>query len=127
MTICVAVNALLCIIALVGIVAILITLWKTPSLHSPGNILLASLALSDLAVGLVVQPLFTSSVKKLNITLYSLFVTASVFLCSVSFFTTTAIGVDRLLTLQLHLRYKAIITPLHVTGIATFIWLFSAV
>ena len=30
MKVCVAVNALLCITALVGIVAILITVWKTP-------------------------------------------------------------------------------------------------
>ncbi|XP_078352748.1 histamine H2 receptor-like [Oculina patagonica] len=123
--VCVAVNVLLCFTALFGNAAILITLWKTPSLHSPANILLASLAVSDLAVGLVVQPLFITSILKGDDTFLVILTSLSVFLCSVSFYTTTAIGVDRLLALQLHLRYQAVVTPPRVTGIVTLIWVFS--
>ena len=54
----VVVSVLLCFTALFGNCSILITLWRTPSLHSVANILLASLALSDLAVGVIVQPLY---------------------------------------------------------------------
>ncbi|KAL9951057.1 hypothetical protein ACROYT_G043650, partial [Oculina patagonica] len=69
-----AVNVFLCFIALFGNGAILITLWKTPSLHSPGNILLASLAVSDLAVGLVVQPLFMTIIIKWDTNFLVIFV-----------------------------------------------------
>lgn len=46
----------------------LITLKKTPSLHSEAEIFLASLALSVLRVGLVVQPLYITLLlnKSLN-------------------------------------------------------------
>ena len=126
MAVSIAVNALLSFTALVGNVAILITLWKTPSLHSPANILLASLAVSDLAVGLLAQPLFLTAIIKRNPTLGVIFITVTMFLCSASFYTTTAIGVDRLLALQLHLRYEVVVTPFRVAGIVTFIWVFSA-
>ena len=36
---------------------ILLSLWKVSSLQSPSNILIASLALADLCVGLVLQPM----------------------------------------------------------------------
>lgn len=51
--------------------------------------------------------------------------TLALFLCSVSFYTATAIGIDRLHALQLHLRYEAEVTPFRVTVIITFIWVFS--
>ncbi len=55
------INVILSITALFGNSAILLTIWKTSSLHSVANILLASLAISDFAVGLVVQPLFIAN------------------------------------------------------------------
>ncbi len=51
----------------------------------------------------------------------------SYFLCSVSLITITAITVDRLLVLQLHLRYHAFVTPFRVTWLVIFIWMFTAV
>ena len=124
-TVCVAVNVLLSFTALFGNCAILITLWKTPSLHSPVNILLASLAVSDLTVGLVVQPLFMAATLKQDSTIQAIYLALSAFLCSVSFYTTTAIGVDRFLALQLHLRYDAVVTPFRLIGMVIFLWVFS--
>ena len=118
-------NALLSFTALFGNSAILITIWKTSSLHTVANILLASLAVSDLAVGLVVQPLFIAYLLGRSITqIYNI---SSYFLCYVSFITITAITVDRLLAIQLHLRYHALVTPFRVTWIVIFIWVFSGV
>jgi len=47
----------ICFAALVGNFAILVAIWKTPVLHSPANILLSSLAVSDFGAGLIAQPL----------------------------------------------------------------------
>ena len=44
--------------AIVGNALIFISLVRTPSLLSPSNVLLLSLALTDLGVGLVVQPYY---------------------------------------------------------------------
>ena len=56
------INVIFSFTALFGNSAFLITIWKTSSLHSVANIFLASLAVSDLAVGLIVQPLFIAKV-----------------------------------------------------------------
>jgi hypothetical protein len=36
---------------------VLYSIWKTPSLHKPSYVLIASLALTDLVIGAVVEPL----------------------------------------------------------------------
>ncbi len=120
-------NAFLASMALFENTVVILTIWKTSFLHSVANILLASLAVSDLAVGLIVQPLLITyllSEKHIVNLLFNIF---SYFLCSVSLITVTAITVDRLLVLQLHLRYHAIVTPFRVTWVVIFIWVFTAV
>ena len=124
-TICV-VNGILCLTTVFGNSAILITIWKTSSLHSATNILLTSLAVSDLAVGLVAQPLFLAIMFSGISTVYQSFIISSSFLCTASFLAVTAIGVDRLLALQLHLRYEAVVTRFRVKWAVIFIWAFSA-
>lgn len=88
---CVALSVLLCFTALFGNCAILITLWRTPTLHSVANILLVSLALSDLAIGLVVQPLYIILLlnKNLGTRFEIVFAILTASLCLASFFTTT--------------------------------------
>ena len=112
---------------LFGNSTILITIWKTSSLHSVANILLSSLAISDLAVGLIVQPLFIASVQCKVYTVFFLYATVGTFFTTASFFTVTAIGVERLLALQLHLRYHAVVTPFRATGAVIIIYLISGV
>ena len=113
------VNVFLCITAVFGNSAILLTIWKTSSLHLMANILLASLAVSDLAVGLVVQPLFIADLL-IRTAFGSYVLILSNFLCIASLMTITAISADRLLALQLHLRYNAAVTPFRVTWVVFF-------
>ena len=120
--------------ATLGNLLVLISIWRTPSLHSPSNILLVGLALSDLGVGLVVQPIFfvynIAQIKRLA----SLFcstgealVLTGHWFCATSLFTLSAISVDRYMSLYLHLRYKELITVKRVTVLLVNIWLFSFV
>ena len=120
-------NAVLSFTALFGNSVILVTLWRTSSLHSMANILLASLAVSDFAVGLVVQPLFIAIMLSRISTVRIVYDILSYFLCCASFITIKAITVDRLLILQLHLRYQEVVTLRRVTSVVVFIWVFSGV
>ena len=128
------VNLFLSCTALIGNVLILLTIWKTSSLHTAANILLANLAVSDLAVGLVGQPLFVSALllriydpPSFSRKLWEVFNILISFLCGASFFTITAIGVDRLLALKLHLRYKAVVTRCRIIWIIISIWAVSGI
>ncbi|XP_078380286.1 histamine H2 receptor-like [Oculina patagonica] len=127
------INVILALVALFGNSTILLTIWKTRSLHSVANILLSSLAVSDLAVGLLVQPLFIIGLLSGNIVskeIYTLLVLGDileVLLCIVSSMTISAIAIDRLLTLLLHLRYHTVVTPFRVTVVVIFIWIISGI
>ena len=121
------VNAFLSFTALLGNSAILLTIWKTRSLHSAANILLTSLAVSDLAVGLLIQPLCIAVIQCGIPTIILVFNILMYFFCCASFFTISAITIDRLLVLQLHLRYHAVVTTFRVTGVVFFIWIVAGV
>ena len=98
-------------------------------LHIPSNVLLTSLALSDLLVGLVVQPCYVAyrviEARALFVpcplrVLYS----ESFWVCyGVSFLTLSAISVERLIALRLHLRYNELVTVQRVFLVALAIWL----
>ena len=130
-----ALNLFFSCTALIGNFLILTTILKTSSLHTAANFLLVNLAVSDLAVGLVGHPLFVAALlvrlyRPLNgvsMLLWRIFNTVISFLCGASFFTITAIGFDRLLALQLHLRYEVIVTPFRIGWIISFIWMVSGV
>ena len=125
----------LCVMTLLGNAAILITVFKTPSLHSPAHILLAGLALSDFAFGFIVQPLLLSIVLSAGYNhdlplatfrlMCSSFNCSAIVLCGVSLGTSIAIALDRLLALRLHLRYAVIVTKFRVIVVLTCIWLFQ--
>lgn len=123
----ICVTAIIICTTLFGNAAILITIWKTSSLHSVANILLSSLAVSDLAVGLIVQPLFIASLRWRTFLAFKLYVIFGTFFIVASFLNVTAIGIERLLALQLHLRYNAEVTSFRVTVVIIFIWLFSGI
>ena len=119
-------NVIFSLTAIFGNSAILITIWKTSSLPSVANIFLASLAVSDLAVGLVIQPLFIANVLRGEYIAHLALTNLGTILTLASFFTITAIAVDRLLALQLHLRYEAVVTQFRVTMAVILIWVSAA-
>ena len=116
--------------AIIGNALVLGAIWKTPSLHCATNVLIFSLALSDLGVGLICQPslifreLSLATIGENTVSEKILHI-CSASLCGVSLFTVTLIGVDRYLAVNLHLRYKAFITPKKTTGICVAIWVGS--
>ena len=120
----------LCLTTLLGNSAILITIWKTSSLRIAANILLANLAVSDFAVSLLLEPFFIANILitvKYTVHVFLLYNIVAAFLSVASFITVTAIGIERLLALQLHLRYHAVVTPFRVFGVVISIWVISAV
>ena len=108
-------NSTLAITAFLGNVLIVVALQKVTSLHPPSKLLLRCLAVTDLCVGLITQPLFVAFVTSpdhserchyLNIAFNSI----SAIFGGVSAFTVTAISVDRLLALLLGPRYRQVVT-----------------
>ena len=124
-------NILLCITASVGNALILVALHKETSLHPPTKLLFRCLAVSDLCVGLITQPLYAVAVMprdtKINWDVLNYFITgnyiSSYMLCGVSSLTSTAISVDRLLALLLGLRYKQVVTLRRVRAVLICFWL----
>ena len=110
---------------------------KTSSASLPKNlrVLLLNLAISDLSVGLVVQPvyiidltfLFESQKGDYSQKIYTLFiVTGFVFVCA-SILGVFALIVDRFLAVYLHLRYQEIVTPKRVVSILILSWVISTI
>ena len=108
---------------------VVISIWRTPSLHTPSNVLLVSLSLSDLGVGLVSQPIFLAfSIVKIK-GLADMFCSSThalsvsgFCLSGASLLTLTAISLDRFIAIHLHLRYSEIVTVKRVTVIVIVAW-----
>ena len=110
---------------------------KTSSLPQPLKTLLLSLAVSDLGVGLLSQPLdaarlvMTLKENTKNNPSYKVtddvHTVTSVFLSCASFLGLTALAADRFLAIHLHLRYQEFVTQKRVVVVLTFIWLLSAI
>lgn len=119
-------NALLSLAATLANSFILVAILKTPSLHSATNTLLFGLALSDLGVGLISQPLgvvlvSTAEFKGREV-FFAMFQVFALSLSAVSLLTVTAIGVDRYLALRLHMRYKEFVTFKRAVCLLVVIW-----
>ena len=128
-----ALNIVLSITAFLGNALILVALHKVSSIYPPTKLFFRCLAVTDLCVGLVVQPLFVTSmlvsftnmdVNALNSVIEANRVSSFV-LCGVSLFTSTAISVDRLLALLLGLRYRHVVTLRRVRVIIICFWLIA--
>lgn len=130
-------NSVLCTILAIATtmanLCILITIWRTSYLHTPSNIILFSLALSDLGVGLLAQPVaVVNTVAKIQGFINTACVSGaavaalSTYLCGVSLLSVTAVSIDRYLALHLHLRYKQLVTNKRVMALLVLTWLFVA-
>ena len=108
---------------------VLVSFWRTPSLLTPANVFLISLALSDIGTGLVTAPLFlVSNVAKiigderLFCKYTPAYVVAGFCLCGVSMYTLTGISVERHTALRVHLRYNEVVTVPRVCVVVGGFW-----
>ena len=97
---------------------------KTSSLPNPLKILLLSLAYTDLAVGLVAQPLWIVTLSREEDTEVLCIIQFA--LANASFLGIMALNVDRFLAVHLHLRYRELVTYKRVLSLAILTWVFSA-
>ena len=105
---------------------------KTTSLPKTLKTLLFSIAISDVGIGLLAQPIYSSLlVKWLQLNHPScnnygvLYISANLFLAS-SFLSVVAVSVDRFLAIHLHLRYQELVTHKRIVIVVISIWVLSA-
>ena len=113
---------------------ILVALHKETSLHPPSKLLYRNLAITDLCVGIIAEPLavtyWTSVVKeRWDICYHAIRASgfSSTIFCLVSLLTLTAMSVDRLYALQLGLRYRQVVTFRRTCITVTGFWILSIV
>ena len=124
------VDAAIFLSASLGNILILISLRKSQAIHSPSKALFSSLALSDLAVGLIVAPLhfgLTLGIVQDNPSLYCTFfaptTAAGYTMASVSTLTAVAIALDRYLAFRLRQRYRQLVTVNRVVWLLCLVWI----
>jgi len=127
-------NTFISITATIGNLLVLVTIWRGPHLHTSSNTLLFGLALSDLCVGIVSEPLhvgFHAVILKNSGKITSCALTEvrnliSLFLTEVTLLTVTAMSVDRYLAIYLHLRYEQVVTEKRTRKFILCLWLISS-
>ena len=131
-------NAFLCYTAITLNIITMHAIRKTSSssLSKPLKTLLLSLAVSDLAVGLLIQPLYIVRCvmmlepNALDISAYYTVMSTLQILGSLisfaSFFGVTALSIDRFLAIHLHLRYQELVTHKRVVAAVISMWVLSA-
>ena len=133
LTLCIL-NAFLSYSATIQNVLAIYAIRKT-SLSKNLKTLLLSLAVSDLGVGLLAQPMFVVYVmdsKQNNETNESYnairiprLISTNFFIYA-SLFSVTALCADRFLAIRLHLRYQELVTYKRVAAVVTSVWVTSA-
>ena len=127
-------NIFLSVTTFLGNTLILAALPKETSLHPPSKLLFRNLAITDLCVGIIAEPLLVAYLMSLlkqrwDICYYLEYTGLAIgaILCSVSLFTLTAISVDRLLALWLGLRYRRVATLRKAYISVIVMWVLSVV
>lgn len=129
-----AFNIFLSITACLGNALILVSLRKVSSIYPPTKLFFLCLAVTDLSVGIIVQPVYATLIMSplIKINVDEVFImsqvrdTLSWVFCGASILTSTAISVDRLLSLLLGLRYRYVITLRRVRVVIICFWFVCA-
>ena len=116
-------NAPLMLISIVGNTLVLAAILRTPSLRSPSTVFLCSLAVCDLTVGFVVQPLYITYKLTGNLFVHKALSIMAAAGTGVSLLAMTAISVDRLLALHYHMRYPSLMTTHRAMYTSVTLWL----
>lgn len=127
-------NSVFSIGTCIGNSVILYVIWTTQELHSPSFVLLFCLAASDLLVGLICQPSLVGrkiaelgSDSNVYCTLAIIQTISSWTASGASLLTLSAVSIDRLLAVTLHLRYNTIVTVPRVFQTVVCLWVFSII
>ena len=120
-----ALNIFLSITASMGNALILIALHKVTSIYPPTKLLFRCLAVTDLCVGLILQPWcaiqLLARITDINDNILydsdQVDSAMAYFWCAVSVLTSTVISVDRLLALIMGLRYRTVETLQRVRAV----------
>ena len=126
-------NAVLSYIAIILNIITIQALTNTSLLPKSLRTSLLSLAVSDLSVGLLVQPLYIARLvmemeqntdnNTYNIIYITFQILAYLFSCA-SFFGVVALSADRFLAIHLHLKYQELVTHKRVVAVVISIWVF---
>ena len=123
------INGLLSPVAVVANVFILFSLWKTFSLHSVSNILVASLAMADLCVGLLLQPMLVYPMNTRLVATFCVVFEIQMFLAylftALSLGTLTYLSIERAVAIHWSLRYHELVTSKRVASVVFQLWVFS--
>ncbi|XP_031563813.1 melanopsin-like [Actinia tenebrosa] len=130
-----AINCITIIPAILLNALIVVTIFKTQSLRaSPSMVIICNIALSDLVVGILAQPIFIAWITLeyfdktgCNCALAVSFGLSSTLFAGVSLLNVTTSSVDRYLALYFHLRYLTIVTTRRACITCAVHWLGGAV
>ncbi|XP_020906135.1 melanocortin receptor 4 [Exaiptasia diaphana] len=128
----IVVNALASVFVILSNFTAMYTIVRTPALHSPSNVFILGLAMSDFAVGTIAQPALitiqASAIKNNSVyfcNAVKVFEFVGWTLASVSLLTLTALTADRFLAIHFHLRYQEFVTNRRVGIVLVIIWLYG--
>ena len=128
-------NAFLCLTSILLNIITIQAVRITSSLPKTLKTLLLSLAVSDLGVGLLAQPLYVAILlmeidQNTNSTaynsVYKAYVIQKKIIVMASHFGVFALTVDRFLAIHLHLRYQELVTHKRVVAVVMSVWVLSA-
>ena len=121
-------NCMFCLTATVQNLPVIAAILKTRSLQTPSNVLLCSLAVTDLTAGCVVHPIFVAFKAQLlhghfSCTLVLVKEGMIIYTGVLSMLTLLAISLERLIALRVHLRYSEFVTVPRVLTVVFITWL----
>ena len=129
----IVINTAFALFAVFSNLLVLITVYKTQRLRIPANVLLCNLAMTDLLVGLVTQPLFVawrlifhypSTICSYGSEVLHALYEAFLYLCTGgSFLCLAYISTDRIMAVSKPLHYRACVTTTQTVRNITILWL----
>ena len=121
----------LAILTIIGNLIFIVTLIKTRGLHTPSNVLIGTLCISDLTVGLLLQPILLTHLLQYEYGVKSCSLRmAYIYICRIttgfSFLCFTLISLDRSTAICYPFKYQRLASckrHIYITVVASCIWL----